>query len=104
MPDDPTPKCHVFEYEGFEIHALPQIKAAPESASNSYLYIAYVCRPGAHADTPGDAVHFHSDGDDAFKTPDDAADDARHVGRSIVDGTHPDLNVLPLVSHHHHTG
>jgi hypothetical protein len=31
-------------------------------------------------------------------------DDARHIGKSIVDGTHPDLSVLPLVSHQHHLG
>ena len=46
-------------------------------------------------------LHGHADGDDAFKTADDAVQDARHIGRSIVDGTHPDLSVLQLVSHHH---
>ena len=54
------------------------------------------------ADAPGEAVRFHSDGNDEFKSADDAVQDARHIGRSIIDGTHPDLSVLSLVSHHHH--
>ena len=29
---------------------------------------------------------------------DEALDEGMHVGRTIVDGTHPDLTVLPLVT------
>jgi hypothetical protein len=109
MPGEPAEsQWHVFEYEGFEIHVLPQIKTAPEHApprtSERFVYIGHVCRHGANAHAPGEAVHFHADGDDEFKTAADAVDDARHVGRSIIDGTHPDLSVLPLVSAHHHHG
>ncbi|SAL15617.1 hypothetical protein [Caballeronia humi] len=109
MPGEPAEsQWHVFEYEGFEIHVLPQIKTAPEHApprtSERFVYIGHVCRHGANARAPGEAVHFHADGDDEFKTAADAVDDARHVGRSIIDGTHPDLSVLPLVSAHHHHG
>ncbi|SAK59558.1 hypothetical protein AWB80_02500 [Caballeronia pedi] len=107
MPDDPA-QWHVFDYEGFEIHVLPQLKPTPEHAQQSkvdrYVYVGHVCRPGANANTPGEAVHFHADGEDAYKSAQDAVDDARHIGKSIVDGTHPDLSVLPLVSHHHHPG
>ncbi|SAK69381.1 hypothetical protein AWB79_03689 [Caballeronia hypogeia] len=103
MPDDPA-QWHVFDYEGFEVHVLPQLKPTPEHAPprnvDRYVYIGHVCRPGANADTPGEAVHFHADGEDEYKTAQDAVDDARHIGRSIVDGTHPDLSVLALVSHH----
>jgi hypothetical protein len=109
MPGEPAEsQWHVFEYEGFEIHVLPQIKAAPEHAPprtiERFVYIGHVCRHGANAHAPGEAVHFHADGEDEFKTAADAVDDARHVGRSIIDGTHPDLSVLPLVSAHHHHG
>ena len=104
MPDEPAP-WQMFEYEGFDIHVLPQLKPVPEHAppraTERYVYIGHVCRHGANAAVPGEAVHFHADGDDAFKTADDAVQDARHIGRSIVDGTHPDLSVLQLVSHHH---
>ena len=107
MPDDPA-QWHVFDYEGFEIHVQPQLKPTPEHAPPSmmerYVYVGYVCRPGANANTPGEAVHFHADGDDAYKRAQDSVDDARHIGKSIVDGTHPDLSVLPLVSHQHHPG
>jgi hypothetical protein len=101
MPDDPA-QWHVFEHEGFEIHVLPQMKPVPEHAPPRFVYIGHVCRHGASADTPGEAVHFHADGDDAFKRAEDAVEEARHIGRAIIDGTHPDLSVLPLVSHHHH--
>jgi len=104
MPDEPA-QWHVFEYEGFEIHVLPQLKPIPEHAppraSDQYVYVGHVCRHGADAGAPGEAVHFHADGADAFRTAADAVQDARHIGRSIIDGTHPDLSVLPLVSHHH---
>jgi hypothetical protein len=105
MPDD-NARWHVFEYEGFEIHVLPQLKAIPEHApprnAERYVYIGHVCRHGANADTPGEAVHFHADGDDEYKSAHDAVEDARHIGKSIIDGTHPDLSVLSIVSHHHH--
>ena len=107
MPDDPA-QWRVFDYEGFEIHVLPMVKPTPEHAPprtvDRFIYIGYVCRPGADADVPGEAVHFHADGDDEYKTAQEAVDDARHIGKSIVDGTHPDLSVLPLVSHQHHSG
>ncbi|KND62394.1 hypothetical protein BVER_01597c [Candidatus Burkholderia verschuerenii] len=107
MPDD-SAQWRVFDYEGFEIHVLPQLKATPEHAaprdSDRYVYIGHVCRHGANAREPGEAVHFHADGDDAFKREEDAVDEARHIGRAIIDGTHPDLSVLPIVSHHHHPG
>jgi hypothetical protein len=103
MPDEPAP-WHVFEYEGFEIRVLPQLKPTPEHAppraSERYVYIGHICRHGAKADAPGEAVHFHADGNDEFKSADDAVQEARHIGRSIIDGTHPDLSVLALVSHH----
>jgi hypothetical protein len=105
MPDEPA-QWNVSEYEGFEIHVQPQLKTAPEHAppraTERYGYIGHVCRHGADANTPGEAVHFHADGNDEFKSAEDAIDDARHVGKAIIDGTHPDLSVLPLVSHHHH--
>ncbi|WP_250515665.1 hypothetical protein [Caballeronia sp. INDeC2] len=108
MPDDPA-QWHVFDYEGFEIHVQPQLKPTPEQhaapgKADRYVYIGHVCRPGANAAIPGEAVHFHADGEDAYKSAQDAVDDARHIGKSIVDGTHPDLSVLPLVSHQHHPG
>jgi hypothetical protein len=105
MPDEPAP-WHVFEYEGFEIHVLPHVKPIPEHApareNERYVYIGHICRRGANANAPGEAVHFHADGNDEFKSADDAVQDARHIGRSIIDGTHPDLSVLALVSHHRH--
>lgn len=107
MPDDPA-QWQVFQYEGFEIHVLAQLKPTPEHAptlaADRFVYIGHVCRPGAHAEVPGEAVHFHADGDDAYRSAPDAVDEARHIGKSIIDGTHPDLSVLPLVSHHPHSG
>jgi hypothetical protein len=109
MLDEATP-WHVFEYEGFDIHVLAQLKlkpipaqAAPQ-ASDRYVYMGFICRHGAHADAPGETLPFHASGDDEFKSADDAVQEARHIGRSIIDGTHPDISVLPLVSHHHHPG
>lgn len=108
MPDDPALQWHVFEYEGFDIHVLPQLKGTPEHAPprdvERFVYIGRVCQHGTNASAHGEAIHFHADGDDAFKTQDDAVDTARHIGKSIVDGTHPDLSVLPIVSHHYHPG
>jgi hypothetical protein len=107
MPDAPA-QWHVYDYEGFEIHVLPQLKPIPEHAPprsiDYFVYIGHVCRHGAHAEEPFEAVHFHADGDDAYRSAEDAVAEARHVGKSIVDGTHPDLSVLPIVSHHHHSG
>jgi hypothetical protein len=106
MPDEATP-WRVFDYEGFDIHVLPQLKLQPTPAhaepqgSARYVYIGFVCRHGAHANAPGEALQFHAGGDDEFKSEDDAVQEARHIGRSIIDGTHPDISVLPLVSHHH---
>lgn len=98
-------QCVVFEYEGFEIHVQPQLYENPEplpkGTDTRYVYIAYVCRHGANPDIPGEAVHFHSDSDEILKTSDEALQDGRHIGRSIIDGTHPDLSILPLISHHH---
>ncbi|WP_244816628.1 hypothetical protein [Caballeronia sp. Lep1P3] len=108
MSGDSASQWQVFEYEGFDIYVLAQRKSAPDHASpqapERYTYIGHVCLHGANADAPGEAVHFHADGDDAFKTADEAAEEARHIGKSIVDGTHPDLSVLSIVSHHHHSG
>ncbi|MDR5857167.1 hypothetical protein P9239_03580 [Caballeronia sp. LZ062] len=102
MAGDLSTQWHVFEYEGFDIHVLPQLKPGPEYARR-YCFIGHVCLHGTNADMPGEVVHFHSDGDDEYKTAEDAVDDARHIGKSIVDGTHPDLSVLSIVSHHHHS-
>ena len=106
MSDEAAPWL-VFEYEGFDIHVLPQLKLKPMPAhaapqgSDRYVYIGFICRHGAHAGVPGETLPFHADGDEEFKSADDAVQEARHIGRSIIDGTHPDISVLPLVSHHH---
>lgn len=92
------------DYEGFEIHVELLIKGHEQEPGRSgapgdrYTYIGYVCHPGADPKLPGHAVPFHADGEDAFATADEAEYEAVHVGRSIVDGTHPDLTVLPLVT------
>jgi hypothetical protein len=89
------------EYEGFEIHVAPLTQEPPENSApqpKQYTYLGYVCRPGANPKLPGHSVPFHADGDQTFKTPADALDEGVQVGRSIVDGTHPDLTVLPLVT------
>jgi hypothetical protein len=85
-----------FDYEGFEIHVTP---AAAEDGSNRYGYTAYVCHPGANPAVPGHTVSFHSDFSETFRSEQDAIEEAAHVGRSVVDGTHPDLSVLSLVTH-----
>jgi hypothetical protein len=106
MPDEATP-WRVFEYEGFDIHVLPQLKLKPTpshtapQASDRYVYIGFIRRHGAHAEAMNETLQFHADGDEEFKSADDAVQEARHIGRSIIDGTHPDISVLPLVSHHH---
>jgi hypothetical protein len=97
------------EYEGFEIHVAPLAREqeeahekheeyAPRPGSPGYTYIGYVCHPGADPKLPGHAVPFHADGDVAFANAAEALDEGMHVGRTIVDGTHPDLTVLPLVT------
>ncbi|MFM0050489.1 hypothetical protein [Caballeronia grimmiae] len=105
MSGEPASQWQVFEYEGFDIHVLPQIKPttehAPPRAAERYVFIGRVCRHGTNADTPAEAVYFHADGDDEYRTAQDAVDEARHIGKSIIDGTHPDLSVLSIVSHRH---
>jgi hypothetical protein len=89
------------DYEGFEIHVSTRLKDVPPPGERKplrYTYIGYVCHPGANPALPGHTVTFHADGDDAFATAQDAHDEAVHIGRSIVDGTHPDLSVLSLVT------
>ena len=54
--------------------------------------------PGADPKAPGHTVTFHADGEESFKTLDDATYEAVHVGKSIIEGTHPDLSVLSLVT------
>lgn len=102
-------------YEGFEIHvaafiahppgeagrgAQPASQSAALSAAvkERYTYVGYVCHPGANPAIPGHAVPFHADGEESFASDEEAIHEGVHVGRSIVDGTHPDLTVLPLVT------
>ncbi|QCP48728.1 hypothetical protein FAZ95_05705 [Trinickia violacea] len=89
-------------YEGFEIHVAPFVKGQPENQApqpgDRYTYIGYVCHPGADPKLPGHSVPFHADGEETFKSAADALYEGVHIGRSIVDGTHPDLTVLPLVT------
>lgn len=88
-------------YEGFEVHVAPLAREHEREASAGgvdYTYIGYVCHPGADPKLPGHAVPFHADGDASFATEQAALDEGMHVGRTIVDGTHPDLTVLPLVT------
>ena len=104
MPDDPTSlHWQMVEYEGFEIHVAPSLIDTGNAYDNRpvverYTYVGYVCHPGADPKRPGHAVPFHADGEESFKTLDDVTYEAVHVGRSIIDGTHPDLSVLPLVT------
>ncbi|HEX7910062.1 MAG TPA: hypothetical protein VF534_18495 [Paraburkholderia sp.] len=101
---DETAPWQMSEYEGFEIHVKPSLKdppgdaQAPAAASSRYTYVGYVCHPGADPAIPGHTVPFHADGEESFANQGDAIYEAVHVGRSIVDGTHPDLTVLPLVT------
>jgi hypothetical protein len=102
-----TAQWQMEAYEGFEIHVAPFVKDQPENSttqpatpqpSDRYTYIGYVCHPGADPKLPGHSVPFHADGEETFKSAADALYEGVHVGRSIVDGTHPDLTVLPLVT------
>ncbi|PCE24986.1 hypothetical protein BWP39_10705 [Paraburkholderia acidicola] len=90
------------EYEGFEVHVAPFPQdpptVPPDAKPLRYTYIGYVCHPGADPAIPGHAVPFHPDGDVSFASAADALFEGVHVGRSIVDGTHPDLSVLALVT------
>ncbi|RDK00457.1 hypothetical protein [Paraburkholderia lacunae] len=101
---DETASWEIVEYEGFEIHVAPFLKNAPDEAhpsapaDNRYTYIGYVCHPGADPAIPGHTIPFHPDGEESFIGKDAAVYEGVHVGRSIVDGTHPDLTVLPLVT------
>jgi hypothetical protein len=87
---------HQVDHEGFEIH----ITAAPiEESAAKYTYTAYICHPGANPAKPGHTVPYHADGEETYRTEQEAIEEAAHVGRSIIDGTHPDLSVLSLVTH-----
>lgn len=105
MSDENIP-WRMVEYEGFEIHVAtskvrhdnPHAADAQASAGERYIYAGYVCHPGADPKLPGHVVPFHADGDDTFDNETAAWDEAVHIGRTIVDGTHPDLTVLPLVT------
>jgi hypothetical protein len=95
MPEDATNlRWQSVDYEGFEIHVAPSLK----EGSERFTYIGYVCHPGADPKQPGHTVPFHADGEESFKTLDDATYEAVHIGKSIVDGTHSDLSVLSLVT------
>jgi hypothetical protein len=110
-------------YEGFEIHAAPLAKHHENERAQTgrqnernerddwderekrklelgerYTYIGYVCHPGVDPKLPGHSIFFHADGEDSFPSADAAWEEALHVGRTIVDGTHPDLTVLSLVT------
>lgn len=101
---DQTAPWQVVEYEGFEIHASPVPTNPPDPAHPSAAtdkrctYVGYVCHPGADPAIPGHAVPFHADGEESFANADEALAEAVHVGRSIIEGTHPDLTVLGLVT------
>lgn len=90
------------QYEGFEIHVAPLHREPeehePPAVGKGYTYVGYVCHPGADPKLPGHAVPFHADGDVCYESAANALDEGMHVGRTIVDGTHPDLIVLPLVT------
>jgi hypothetical protein len=105
---DETALWQTSEYEGFEIHVVPLAKNPPGESDawnhavpaeeGRYTYAGYVCHPGADPHIPGHAVPFHADGEESFASRDEALHEGLHVGRSIVEGTHPDLTVLPLVT------
>ncbi|MFM0173222.1 hypothetical protein [Paraburkholderia sediminicola] len=101
---DQTAAWQMVAYEGFEIHVAPFLKNPPKeghtptAANQRYTYMGYVCHPGADPAIPGHAVPFHPDGEESFAGEDEALYEGIHVGRSIVEGTHPDLTVLPLVT------
>ena len=92
------------EYEGFEIHVAPLVKyddnesKREPTSGERYTYVGYVCHRGADPKLPGQTVPFHAEGDETFTNAESAWEEGVHVGRTIVDGTHPDLTVLPLVT------
>jgi hypothetical protein len=92
---DAMPGWETTEYEGFEIHVCPR---PTEHDEKRYTYLGYVCHPGADPAIPGHVVPFHAGGEEWFASLEDARYEAVHAGRSIVDGTHPDLSVLSLVT------
>ncbi|PMS18786.1 hypothetical protein C0Z18_15735 [Trinickia dabaoshanensis] len=102
MSEEEDALWQMTQYEGFEVHVAPLTREPGENtplpAGQTFTYIGYVCHPGADPKLPGHAVPFHADGDVGFASPADALDEGMHVGRTIVDGTHPDLTVLPLVT------
>ncbi|MEX3957114.1 hypothetical protein [Trinickia sp. EG282A] len=93
-------------YEGFEIHVVALVKGHEDergqhrelAPSDRFTYVGYVCHPGADPKLPGHTVPFHADGEETFPSAEAAWDEGLHVGRTIVDGTHPDLTVLSLVT------
>ncbi|KGS09137.1 hypothetical protein [Burkholderia pseudomallei] len=95
MFEPPLPSRQI-DYEGFEIHVSP---TPTHTDANRYAYAGYVCHPGADPRLPGHTVPFHADGEESFRSVGEALDEAVSIGRSIVDGTHPDLSVLSLVTH-----
>ncbi|KUZ81197.1 hypothetical protein WI36_05745 [Burkholderia ubonensis] len=96
MSEQSTPIRHVDYYEGFEIHVVPTSMPGNDTR---FTYTGYVCHPGANPALPGHAVPFHADGEESYSTVDEAVHEAVHIGKSIIDGTHPDLSVLSLVTH-----
>lgn len=111
MSDD-AGQWRMAEYEGFEIHVAARVHARqplpghaesapaarPAEGGDRYTYVGYVCHPGADPKLPGHTVPFHADGEESFGSETAAWEEGMHVGRTIVDGTHPDLTVLPLVT------
>jgi hypothetical protein len=97
---DAIQSWQMVEYEGFEIHTAPLPKGGSDdpAAAERYTYVGYVCHPGANPRLPGHTVPYHADGEETFASEQDASHEAVQVGRSIVDGTHPDLSVLSLVT------
>lgn len=90
------PRIESIPYEGYEIHVSVQPATA---VANRHTYVGYVCHPGASPALPGHTVPFHPNGEESFATADEAIRDAKRVGSMIVDGSHPDLSVLSLVTH-----
>jgi hypothetical protein len=95
MSEEDT-RWQMVEYEGFEIHVGTLLRSGDKG--QPCTYVGYVCHPGADVKLPGHSVAFHADGEEGFASEQEAAAEGVHVGRSIVDGTHPDLSVLSLVT------
>ncbi|HTI18551.1 MAG TPA: hypothetical protein VL598_12870 [Trinickia sp.] len=94
------------KYEDFEIHVTTVVKGHEDETAQQrapmpgdrYTFIGYVCHPGADPDLPGHTVAFHADGEETYASAEAAWEEGVRAGRSIVDGTHPDLTVLSLVT------